>query len=1249
MIKGIDQQSNPEATSSDYIYWGKNGLSNRRLDASLNEPGNKIVFDTSLLDIQFKAGVTKIGLFIILFYKNNSNQDCIAVANEFTSTLTVKVVRTDLNFTSSKPIKARAKFNAKSELIVAFVDGLNTPKYINLDTADPSDSLNFYNLFPINFNADDIQATVLDSGSLLTGTYYGSFQYISKDRTRSAFTTLSAPIYITTIDPTKVSTETKGTNSGLASNKSIKFTFTNVDTSYSKIALAIISKVNGIISQKIVKEISITSPNLTAVYNGTETLSTVTLEELLTDQVRYLTANHIATLEDQLFLADLTAAPSVDFQSVVNKTTVKWNSRFDNSTTFVATSKYKAGNRRTFIHDEVYALYMQFEMLDGTFSEWFHIPGRPVDPTESAYSTQYTGGVTVDGNTPKVFQIQDTCSFSDINPDGTRGGAMGAWQNTNELYPANFPDYAGQQVRHHKFPSVQFQNDFTWNGEATYGINNLDILGLKISNSNIDYTVVKGYRIAYAKRNLNDASVLGMGLTMLAGTYETSSGVFDQNTLSSCGGNFRIDSLNGANDNLAPHTKYIRFNSFDIWQDRPSVENAYLRNYIRLKCNNLATGFNADATASNKEVDYGTVAALSNLSNPQVDLTTYCSNFTKQAANRATKSAVDSSTQIRKLSSQVYVPNNVQYSQGGVIIDNRGLEETVIAKIEGTTLPVTTYGAVVIHSGTAGAEDGTLAEETYLATLKIPKADFFLSFDNQTLVVSPTIFRDQSGVNVLSDQGDGFIGIHSYVSLAPYNKNAVTSVTESIVNFKIHIGVGRHNVNLRYSIAGDYSTYFYSDSGQFTLGGFGYSKYWFWLNPKTSKWNNFQYNKDFSAVNDFETFGIFNRDVANQEDFNFRILRSTKANRENALEDGWKTFKITDYFDTVRDKGKITNLQEWGNDVLIIHHELGLFRTRDKAILQTNITNITLGSGDIFALEPREENPGAGGTQHTFSCLLTPAGYFFVDQQLGNVYVYDGENLVDIGKGLDIFLSENLTCTKDNPLNDDGITFAYDQRNSRMILSHKAVGRSYTLSYDLAKQEWAFAHDYIPDYIFNTRTTLYSFKDNKLYTHNIGEYGNFYGVVYPFYVDYIVNDKSKQEKILASVTWLVKNKNADGSINQSKSITSITVWNDQHCTGKIDIVTNESDSLFVDANTKVKDERWSFDDLNDAVIDPNIRFVSTLLTDSRPIASNIQASPWYDSEPLRGKYFIVRLEYSNIENKRVHLRELIPTLKESTS
>jgi len=317
-----------------------------------------------------------------------------------------------------------------------------------------------------------------------------------------------------------------------------------------------------------------------------------------------------------------------------------------------------------------------------------------------------------------------------------------------------------------------------------------------------------------------------------------------------------------------------------------------------------------------------------------------------------------------------------------------------------------------------------------------------------------------------------------------------------------------------------------------------------------------------------------------------------------------------------------------------------------------NIINISLGSGDIFALEPKEvapTNEGTGGTQHKFSCKLTPYGYFFVDKKGYTVYMYDGgDKLHDVTKGLSWFFALNLLTEIDNPFNSEGITITYDPYYDRLLLSHKGEV-NFTVSLDLDSKEWVFAHDFIPDYMFNTRSNMYSFKTFKLYEHNSGDMGNYYGTVYPFYVDFVINTEDKVQKILSALYWITKVKASERAVEQRKTVTSITVWNDQMCTGKININTNETESLFVDANAKVVDEGWSFNELFDLVNDPTIPFVDDLFNDSRPLASNLKTPVWYDSEPLRGKYFIVRLEYSNIENKEVHLRELQGLLRASTS
>jgi len=1245
MIKGISQNTNPEGTPPQYIYWAKNAILNYKLDAAINELGTTLDLPLSPYNLLFKNGIITFNQYIILFYKSQALEDCIAVINTLTNTLSIKVQRTDLNFQINYPITGVAKFNSNSELIVAFVDAINTPKYINLDTALLTDSLNFYNLFPISYSASDMTTEVIDGGSLTNGAYFITFQYISRDRSRSTFTTISNPIYVTNIDANQTFTATKGNEANTSSNKAIRVTLSNLDTSYSKIAVAVITKIGGVVAQKLIKEVGITGSNLSFVYNGIENIGDITLDELITDTIRYTSAKHVTTLNDQLFLADLKTPAIVDYQSIVNSTTIEWASTLDTNNTLSGSSKYKDGNNKTFIHDEVYALYMQFELLDGTFTDWFHIPGRELSAGQRADSSLSMGGLQIAGRNPKVYEVEDTASYTGTiaAPAGIvrTYGNMGVWENSDETYGAGFGSLTGQKVRHHKFPSVEFMANNAYSGQASYGISCLDRLEIQVTNGAIDYNIVKGYRIGYAKRSLADVGVVGMGLTMFAASpnLDDSPVQTDTNTLISSAGNFNINSFNGGDDNIMLNKNYLRFNSFDVWQDRPALTGTYLRNYLKLTANKLASsavGYAGGPT-------YGMIHPGSG----SFDIVAYACNFTIQGANNTTKTTVVSADRVKKLTNPMYLPNNVKLLQDSIVINNLGLEETVFAKIEGT-LGLNAIGALETQTNLS-QDDPIMGEETYLASLKNPKSNFFLDFENQSIVVNPTLIRG-GAFNSIYNTGDGFVGVYSYAALASYNRNVDPTVTETerIVNFKMHVSVGRHNMNMRYQKAGDYTSYFYPDAGTFTLDSTQTDKYWFYAHSRKSEWNKFLYSKDYSSVNEYEVFGVFNRDIPDQSNYAYRIARSTKASRENALEDGWRSFKIADYFDTVRTKGEITNIEAWGNDALIIHHRNALFRTRDKAVLKTDLLSVTLGSGDIFEIEPKEENPtptGTGGTQHKFSCKLTDSGYFFVDAEGYAVYQYDGQTLKDVGAGLSNFFAEYLGANADNPFNDEGITIAFDPYYYRLLLSQKAGTNSFTLSYDLSQGEWMSSHDFIPDYIFNTRNNLYSFKNNQLYTHNWGNYGEYYGTVYPFYIDFVVNARPTEQKVLEAINYLCKIKNEDGTIAQRKTLTSVTIWNDQHCTGKVDLITNELDSLFLDANVKVTDETWHFNEIKDKINDPNLAFLTSLLTDSRPIPTNLQDPAWYDSEPVRGKFFIVRLEYSNIENKEVHLRELIPNLR----
>lgn len=1235
MKKGIDRNNSPEKTSPDYIYWAKNSINSESFDAFINERGTAIEIDFSSLNINFFAGWWAIGNIIVFLYKDNNNKDVIAAINEDNNLLTVKLVRNDLNFDINHPVKIRGKYNALGQLKIVLYGDLNPVRYINIDTALASDPISLYGLFPISKNPN-ISINSLDgAGNVLTGQYFVAIRYLTVDRTQSGFSPLSPPLNITNISNSAPFTGNSAFITGKATNKGIQITLTNVDTAYNKIQVAIISQISGTIATQIVKEVNITSSTINTIYNGTEFLSLINLEDVIVDNPIYTSAKVGTDINDELLLADLTTDQSIDYQTIANYFVIEWTSDRTVIDPFSDSSRKAKG--RTFMHEEVYAMYVQFELTSsGKFTDWFHIPGPAMtsgDNVTDAVAVTYSGGLKFGTNDPLVFQTGDTSGAPIYDPiNNYYHGTMGKWENQNEVYPANFPVYAGQKVRHHKFPSIKKMNDAI--GSNDYSSRWLDYLGIRVDNSVIgatlaNYPAIKGYRIGYAKRNLSEQSVIGQTIVQYGANDSA-----NPNSIINPGGNWSKE-INSAGYTYTVNKNYVRLNAFDTLLDKPSIGNIYLSNLVKFRVNNLDSSILPT-------IFYGRLANSTGLNASTVYST--ASNF-NETFPLGVKTVIPTNELIRKLNNSKYIPQNVLYSVGGVTVDNLNGEETLFAQILGPNLSLDVTGLHKAHD--ANSSPG-LFEEVYLANIKVPKTDFFLSYKNQTVVPIAFICRDFTvPYNINFIAGDAFIGFHSYMSLSGEKNNPATppDATKGSRMPKFFLCESWNNSNLRVQIDGDYSTYFYPASGAPPV--INSPTLWFSLWDMNKFYNVINYSKDYSTVNAFENSSIFNPDIPDIYLFPYRIIKSISTNKDNTLTDGWNAFKANNYYESIRNKGKIINLENWANDNLLIHHERALYITRDTGILQTGSLPITLGSGDLFDIRPREQNGtsfGIAGTQHKYSCLLFDGGYVFADAIRGQVFLYTGQECRDLTKGFRTFFRDNLSATQDNPLNSTGITIAFDKDNNRLLLSQKGV-KNFVVSYDIIKEEWASAHDYITDVVFNTRRKVYFIKNKQLYRHNIGPRGNFFGVTYPFYVDFIINEVADRQKVLGAIQWLSKYRNSDGSVNQRKGITHVTIWNDQHCTGRIPLVTNETNSLFVTGvNSKVEDETWSFDEFYNRVTDPNVSFISDLFSDFRPLTSNLDpVNIWWKQEPLRGKYFIVRLEYDNSSDNEVAIRELSPT------
>lgn len=194
---------------------------------------------------------------------------------------------------------------------------------------------------------------------------------------------------------------------------------------------------------------------------------------------------------------------------------------------------------------------------------------------------------------------------------------------------------------------------------------------------------------------------------------------------------------------------------------------------------------------------------------------------------------------------------------------------------------------------------------------------------------------------------------------------------------------------------------------------------------------------------------------------------------------------------------------------------------------------------------------------------------------------------------------------------------------------------SFTLSWGIEDDNWVFYHDYIPDFYFRTRKQLFSIKNKRIYRHNEGSPGMYYNdIPAPFFIDIVF--RNDQDIILNSVNWISEVINSLSKAQEFKTFTHITIWNSQQCTGKI-ALTDAADILQY-VNTSKLQGYWSFDNFYDMVKQRNGDFLEDLF-------KNFQVKPgalagrrqWYNEPLMEDKYFVIRLEYDNLDGNTVLL------------
>lgn len=292
-----------------------------------------------------------------------------------------------------------------------------------------------------------------------------------------------------------------------------------------------------------------------------------------------------------------------------------------------------------------------------------------------------------------------------------------------------------------------------------------------------------------------------------------------------------------------------------------------------------------------------------------------------------------------------------------------------------------------------------------------------------------------------------------------------------------------------------------------------------------------------------------------------RVIYSLNAQYES-LQDSWYIFLINNYRDFL---SKVTCIKAVGKSGALIFFDKESplqFQGLDQ-LQTTNGVSLTIGDGGLFT-QPQQNIVNAdrpyeyASCQDRLSVINTPAGIFWISQNQGKIFSFQGGleeiSMVDLKWWFATYLPYRLTQTfpnfelTDNTVVGIGCQSIYDNENSLIYFSKRdfilrtdlpadvevryissdqfAVYQanvfqfnitlgdpnyfedaSWTASYDPKTKGWISFHDWHPNLMMPGKNTFMTTMDNGIWIHNerCDLYCNYYGIDYPFEVEYMVN------------------------------------------------------------------------------------------------------------------------------------------------
>lgn len=1167
----------------------------------------------------------------IIEFRTDGADDC--QINRITNGVRTTILK-DAALAFRNPIEGVFRYKYNGDLEIAWWDGIeensNNPRIMNLDNpgfdinpdgsfVDPSDIVLINLFFDTHHPLIELKSVNNSGGVLETGCYSMFFFYETEDGSRTFSKVMGNVVYIAAA---QVGSDTEsdwrfvhqGNDGGQLTTKSITINLTNIDTKFKKIGVGVLQKSNGIVTAWIDRTHPISGSTQTLTITGYNKEYT-SLEEVIVPKAYYNRVKTGDVSNNRLYIANLKTELERDLQEIANKIIVKWDTEYANSISinddgpaYNFKDPKVIYSKRTFMPGEVYALYAGFHFTNGDL-KIHHIPGRaarinqtyqnssadtwtPVGLTDpfTANEKDLVAGIIAANPTLALHDLEQAVLISndvkyyEVFDTSSSNGTLGYHENYNEVYPADFPQYAGQNVRHHKIPTVEALKGYN-GGSNVFDASSVpltDITGTVIQSlmlifENIDVPLdlqdkLSHIEFFYAARNSSNSTHMGMSYAARPNTID--------------GLNILNTNPFGLEDGI---NEALRFYPFTQLKERPVLNVTHIRSHYL-------------STYETETLEDGRL--YNALFEDKLDLTDY--------------------TGLRAVSAFGYL--NANTDQTGTIgvhgyDNNEARESCILVEFDGAYQ--------------------NLGFKMMFASLFGRNKDCYFPYDGQE-IVSTGINILPNATTVTSNGGDTFIVPWAMKSKALEGIGGASNIKFWV----LPLGIAWEVSNMWFRQQGEQVWELFAPNSDPTAFGFDYSEAdepFIWDNFIRHN-NDYAAVQNVIPYAAYFDDGLLSTDSYKVDSFPYRVARSIPQPNEGR-EQSWRTFLYNEYIEMPANKGEVWVLRVL-NKHMAVHQKYSLHVLSARDTMLTNNIQAALGRGDFFTTDPDEIIPGKTGyfgTQSQWAAFVCPHGYVAIDKIQGIVGLFNGSFVRLSDPRVEQFIRENVHVDHDNPFNDSGWTGSYDDVHNRILLTRitEKVNPEFTLSYSFNSNSWVGFHDYLPNYSFYNQRGIFHVSVNKIYRQVLNNFGIFFDEdPYPSYVDFALVNVPKNFS-LNGVNFVAELINDNNVKLVDRTISHIMCYNEFQCSGLVPIKNGVSLST-AKYNVRRIGDRWYFNNIKDATVDREVKTVSIYGSVNSANINTLQH--WRNKPNWLTTHTIVRLMYDNQDGFKVCFVEVNPNV-----